>query len=241
MNYFIHNFTSGYEKSNCNLRETILYLLKGYGILQHLRDANFDRLDQNDPKQWLWNEDDYKQDIKSIQSRLKEQKLKIKSITEEELQLEYTKEINRISWSNNPESNYYQREADRIQTCLDDYGPKLKKFMSLCGMQFLNEGIEDILRTAKMDLNTARFNAQHERNTIIHNPKHIPTYEEFKRNYIERQEDRVNEFESRLEDKKKSLKRIKQWNKEILKVFQWIDQAESEIRLEKQLSEVIET
>lgn len=229
MNYFIHNFTNGYEKSDCNLRETILYVLKGYGIFSHLKDTNFDRLDQNDPKQWLWKEDSYDSEIKQLKKQVEEQKLKVSNISEEEIQHEYDNEVFRINWGNNPESNYYLKQTEMIQSCLDDYEPKLRKFISLCNLDFVNEALEDIVQTAKSDLNRSRFNAQEERDRRIRNPRKIPSYEEFREGYIERQKGWIEEFETRLEEKKDALKRIKKLNKQILEIFEWITKAENEI------------
>ena len=230
MNYYIHNNTDGYENPTCNLRDTILTTLKGYGIFQHLRDTSLSQLDQYNVEKWLWDTSYYEDKIKSIKDRIKQKQEEINSTTEEQIEAEYAKEISRIDWHNNPQSNWSANEVIRIQKCIDEYKPKLKSFTDICTYSWINDILKDVIDTAEADLNRHKKDAEKEAYQREFKPKVIPSYEDFKAEYKENQVMWLERFEDDLRSAKSSLKKCKERNEIIKQIFMWLDQLEGVAR-----------
>lgn len=230
MNYYIHNNTDGYENPTCNLRDTILTTLKGYGIFQHLRDTSLSQLDQHDVEKWLWDTSYYEDKIKSIKDRIKQKQEEINSTTEEQIRKAYDNEVFRINWYNNPKSNYSANEVNRIQKCLDEYKSKLKSFTDICTYSWINDALKDILDTAEGDLKKYKISAEEEAYQRENKPKVIPSYEDFKEEYKEDQLAWLERFEDDLRSAESGLKKCKEYNKTIKQIFMWLDQLEGVTR-----------
>ena len=230
MNYYIHNNTDGYENPTCNLRDTILTTLKGYGIFQHLRDTSLSQLDQYDVSEWLWDTSYYEDKIKTYKEKIKQKQEEINSTTEEQIEAEYDKEVFRINWYNNPQSNYSANEVNRIQKCLDEYKPKLKSFTDICTYSWINDILKDVIDTAEADLNRYKKDAEKEAYQREFKPKAVPSYEDFKEEYKEDQLMWLERFEDDLRSAKSSLKKCKEYNTTIKQIFMWLDQLEGVTR-----------
>ena len=226
MNYYIHNNTDGYENPTCNLRDTILTTLKGYGIFQHLRDTSLSQLDQYNVEKWLWDTSYYEDKIKSIKDRIKQKQEEINFTTERQIRKAYDNEISRINWYNNPESNYSANEVIRIQKCIDEYKPKLKSFTDICTYSWINDILKDVIDTAEADLNRHKKDAEKEAYQREFKPKVIPSYEDFKAEYQENELRWLERFEDDLRSAKSSLKKCKERNEIIKQIFMWLDQLE---------------
>lgn len=236
MNYYIHNATEGYDYPNkFNIRETILEILKGYGIFQHLRDVPLSQLDYYNVEDWLWQTKAVENDAEHWKQKIKELKKQLKDgFPEDDIKLEYEKEVTRLKWYNNPESNYYSKRVEKISNCLDVYTNGIECFKKVSDgrTSFIIPILEDALDTAHRDLVGAEESLKQENKRREEKPHKIPTYEQFKENYIKRKENWLQEFKSNLKNKKQSLKRMQENNKQIKQIFEDIEKAEKLINNE---------
>ena len=181
MNYYIHNNTNGYEEpSKINFREMILYSLKSYGIFQHLRDTNFNSLDQNNVEDWLWNESRLDKEIEELEIKIKNKKKELKDVNELDIQVAYQNEVDRLNWYNDPRSNYPASKVTKVKTCIDTLEPQISTFFKYCDIKWVNEVLADIMTTARTDFNNYVIDAEKEAKKKIERPYSIPTYDEYK-------------------------------------------------------------
>lgn len=230
MNYYIHNATEGYDNPyKFNIRKTILEILKSYGIFQHLRDTPLSKLDYNNVGDWLWNTKAVEEDVNHWKQKIEELKKQLKDgFPEDDIKLEYEKEVTRLNWYNNPESNYYSKKVEKISKCLDVYTNGIDHFKKVSEGRnsFIIPILEDALDTAHKDLVGAEESLKQEDKRREKKSYEIPTYEQFKLNYIKRKEDWLKEFESNLKNKKQSLKRMQENNNTIREIFEDIEKTE---------------
>ena len=226
MNYYIHNNTNGYENPNFNLRAVVLETLKGYGIFGHLRDTYLHQLDYNNVEDWLWDSKGIEKEIKDLKQKIKDAKKQVHAISEEELQVAYQKEVDRLNWYNDPKSNYYAAQVVKMENCINSYKKGLSSFLNLCDIQFVNDALTDIIMTTEKDLEKARNSAIRDADRIESHPYPIPTYENFVVNYIKEKKDWVKRFQDDLKSKQESLKRIEENNRIIKCIFEYIEKAE---------------
>ena len=220
MNYILHNYTENYSNPDkTNFREILLGSLKNYGLFQHLRDTCVGDLDIYNVDDWLIPLKGYEDDIKDLKIKIKDVEKELQYLDEEKIKSEWQKEVNRLEWYNNPESNYYTRRVENISNVINKFEPQIKKFKELCGISWINDVVIDVLDCARVDLNEAQRNEEKEIEKREYQPHKIPTFEEYRLNYIKDKEEWSNHFKQRLLEKKKALKRCKENNKLIKEIF----------------------
>lgn len=226
MNYYIHNSTNGYENANFNLRAVVLETLKGYGIFGHLRDTYLHQLDYNNVEDWLWDSKGIEKEIKDLKQKIKDAKKQVHAISEEELQVAYQKEVDRLNWYNDPKSNYYAAQVVKMENCINSYKKGLSSFLNLCDIPFVSDALTDIIMTTEKDLEKARKHSIEDAIRIEKHPTPIPTYENFVKKYIKDKESWVEHFKDDLKSKQNSLKKIEENNSFIKYIFECIEKAE---------------
>lgn len=226
MNYYIHNNTNGYENPNFNLRAVVLETLKGYGIFGHLRDTYLHQLDYNNVENWLRDSKSIEKEIKDLKQKIKDAKKQVQTISEEELQIAYQKEVDRLNWYNDPKSNYYAAQVVKMENCINSYKKGLSSFLNLCDIPFVNDALIDIIETTEKDLEETRKSSIKDAIRIEKHPTPIPTYENFVKKYIKDKESWVKFFQDDLKSKQESLKRIEENNRIIKCIFECLEKAE---------------
>lgn len=229
MNYLIYNSTDGYSNPDkISFRELILTCLKSYGIFGHLRDTNISQLDFNNVDKWLYNTNEIQEDIKHIQTQIQNKRVELENIQEVEIEKEYEKEVARITWHNNPASNYSAAQVERIKKCLEVFEPKLDTFKDLCNMPFINSICKNVIETVEHDLKESKKSAIQEERSRIESPCVVPSYADFKNNYITDKKYWVRQLSNDLERKYDALRSAEKRNSEIKQIFSALDKIDTD-------------
>lgn len=229
MNYLLHNCTHGYEDANgVSSREIILSTLKNYGLFAHIRDYSISQLDLYDVNKWLIPTQHLYDEIKELKANIKKRKKELKELSDDIIELEWKKEVDRLNWYNNPKSNYYTAQVKNISTVLDKFAPQLQAFNRYCDVTWVKEVVCDVLTTVRSDLNKASISEIEERNKREESPYEIPTFESFKKKYIKDEEYWIAHFKEQIESKKKNISRYEKDNEMIKNIFLSLDLMEKD-------------
>lgn len=222
MNYLLHNL--GYDKP-VDFRYIVLSTYKSRCMW--LRDDYINNLGLYDYTKWLPSASYEQSNLKFAQKSYKEAKLKLASLTEEELRAAYDEELSKYEVLHNSEHSYHSDIADEIKRCVTEYKTNLNAWLAIPDTpNWLTGDLIEIYDTAVRDME------EHEADDIkaveqMHSQT-PPTFEEFKEKEIERLHSNITFYADRIKSSKRAIKLIEKECVEVKQIFAWLDSIEQE-------------
>jgi hypothetical protein len=192
-----------------------------------LRDYYLDSLGLYDYTKWLPDASYEKSSLKFAQQSYKEAKLKLASLTEEQLRAAYDEELCKYEVLHNSKSSYHSDIAKKIKRCVEEYKTHLNAWFAISDTpNWLTGDLIEIYDTAVRDMEN------HEADDIkaveCMHAQTPPTFEEFRENELKRLESTISLSADRIKSAKRAIKDVERKCEEVKQIFAWLDQIEQE-------------